>query len=163
MNRMAIRKDARNREFEQACQILLLALIIVGVFAVPPAAIEFLGATLGPSKSAGVACNSCGVVEDGREVSRLAPKQAGSTVTGGGGAGAGGFLLAPGGGGGAAASPAGVGWRASRSSFTSSAGAGWRAIRRRCTRSACACRTAPCGYCSRARRRSGSAAIASRS
>jgi len=84
MNRMAIRKDARNREFEQACQILLLALIIVGVFAVPPAAIEFLGATLGPSKSAGVACNSCGVVEDVREVSRLAPKQVGSTVTGGG-------------------------------------------------------------------------------
>src|SRR4051812_50200032 len=107
MNRMAIRKDARNREFEQACQILLLALIIVAVFAVPPAAIEFLGATLGPSKSAGVACNSCGVVEDVREVSRLAPKQVGSTVTGGGGGGGAGFLFGLGGGGGGAGSAGG--------------------------------------------------------
>ena len=81
---MPIRQDARNREFEQGCQILLVVLSAVGLFAVLPAAIEFVGATLEPSRSAGVACNSCGVVEDVREVSRLAPKQVGSTITGGG-------------------------------------------------------------------------------
>src|SRR4051794_37321578 len=84
MNRMAIREDARNREFEQGCQILLLALTAVALVAVLPAAIELVGATLEPSKSAGVVCNSCGVVEGVRELSRLASKHVGSTVTGGG-------------------------------------------------------------------------------
>jgi len=81
---MAIHEGTRNREFEQGCQILLLALAAVALVALLPPAIELVGATLERSKSAGVACNSCGVVEDVREVPRVASKHVGSTVTGGG-------------------------------------------------------------------------------
>jgi|SRR3954454_15241186 hypothetical protein len=81
---MAIHEGTRNREFEQGCQILLLALAAVALVALLPPAIELVGATLERSQSAGVACNSCGVVEDMREVPHLASKHVGSTVTGGG-------------------------------------------------------------------------------
>ncbi len=77
---------AQNREWESSCKVVLIAVVAVAcIAAIPPiagAVAEAVAQSRGAAAPLRIACRSCGVIEDVREVTLGSTKYSVSTVSG---------------------------------------------------------------------------------